>query len=63
MHLADFTSQPGDPAPKAQPSTTTVQQPATSMGSAALYFIMVAGGAAAYVAYKYLQAAQETSQQ
>ncbi|KAL5350779.1 hypothetical protein ACLOAV_004348 [Pseudogymnoascus australis] len=54
---------PGDPAPKAQASTATVNQPATGMGSVALYFILVTGGAAAFAAYKYLQTAQGTAQQ
>ncbi|KFY55443.1 hypothetical protein V496_07005 [Pseudogymnoascus sp. VKM F-4515 (FW-2607)] len=54
---------PGDPAPKAQASTATVNQPATGMGSVALYFILVTGGAAAFAAYKYLQTAQGTVQQ
>lgn len=62
MHLTDLPSQPGDPAPKAQPSTTTVNAPATGMGSVALYFILVTGGAAAFAAYKYLQAAQQSQQ-
>lgn len=63
MHLANLHSQPGDPAPKAQASTATVNQPATGMGSVALYFILVTGGAAAFAAYKYLQTAQGTAQQ
>jgi hypothetical protein len=33
------------------------------MGSVALYFILVTGGAAAFVAYKYLQAASGASKQ
>ncbi|KFY76143.1 hypothetical protein V499_04073 [Pseudogymnoascus sp. VKM F-103] len=48
---------PDDPAPTAQPSTATDQGPATGIGSVALYLIVVAGGAAVHVAYKYLRTA------
>ncbi|OBT97698.1 hypothetical protein VE01_04952 [Pseudogymnoascus verrucosus] len=58
IEVGTLKRMPGDPAPKAQPSSTTVQPAATGMGSVALYFILVTGGAAAFFAYKYLQAQQ-----
>ena len=57
--VADSLYQPGDPAPKATPVTTSssTSSDSTSMG-VGLYALILIGGVAAYGAYQYLQTQQ-----
>ncbi|KAK4870804.1 hypothetical protein LT330_000041 [Penicillium expansum] len=64
MFVGDVKRMPGDPVPKAKPTTSTDSLSSSSASGfgVGLYAVILVGGAIAYGAYNYLQAQQAQQQ-